>query len=79
MCPEGTIDVEDLPELQGRTTRPEALPRAPEADWLQALREAHWNVSAVARQTGLSRMTLYRRMKRAGVVPPNRAESPTTE
>ena len=39
---------------------------------LQALRAAHWNVSAVARAMGLSRMTLYRRMKRAGIVPPNR-------
>ena len=37
-----------------------------------ALRAAQWNVSAVARQMGVSRMTLYRRMKRAGIVPPNR-------
>jgi transcriptional regulator of acetoin/glycerol metabolism len=29
-------------------------------------------VSAVARTLGFSRMTLYRRMKRAGIVPPNR-------
>ncbi len=39
---------------------------------LQALRSAHWNVSAVARGMGLARMTLYRRMKRAGIVSPNR-------
>jgi transcriptional regulator of acetoin/glycerol metabolism len=38
----------------------------------EALRAAQWNVSAVARTLGLSRMTLYRRMKRAGIVPPNR-------
>jgi transcriptional regulator of acetoin/glycerol metabolism len=38
-----------------------------------ALRAAHWNVSEVAREMGLARMTLYRRMKRAGIVPPNRA------
>jgi transcriptional regulator of acetoin/glycerol metabolism len=39
---------------------------------LQYLRAAHWNVSAVARQLGLSRMTLYRRMNRYGIVSPNR-------
>ena len=38
----------------------------------EALRAAQWNVSAVARALGLSRMTLYRRMKRAAIVPPNR-------
>ena len=48
----------------GQDEGPEAL--------LQALRAAHWNVSAVARAMGLSRMTLHRRMKRAGIVPPNR-------
>ena len=37
------------------------------------LQLAHWNVSEVARRTGLARMTLYRRMKRAGIVAPNRA------
>ncbi len=38
---------------------------------LQYLRAAQWNVSAVARQLGLSRMTLYRRMHRFGIVAPN--------
>jgi len=37
---------------------------------LQSLQAAHWNVSEVARQLGLSRMTLYRRMKRWGIVSP---------
>ncbi len=37
----------------------------------QALRAAHWNVSALARQWGCSRMTLYRRMARWGVKSPN--------
>jgi sigma-54 dependent transcriptional regulator, acetoin dehydrogenase operon transcriptional activator AcoR len=77
LCAEGPIDLDDLPELQvarlpvrvtagegGQDEGPEAL--------LQALRAAQWNVSAVARAMGLSRMTLYRRMKRAGIVPPNR-------
>jgi transcriptional regulator of acetoin/glycerol metabolism len=31
----------------------------------------HWNVSALARQWGCARMTLYRRMARLGVQSPN--------
>jgi transcriptional regulator of acetoin/glycerol metabolism len=34
------------------------------------LRAARWNVSAVARQLGVARMTLYRRMRRYGIEPP---------
>jgi transcriptional regulator of acetoin/glycerol metabolism len=34
------------------------------------LRAARWNVSAVARQLGVARMTLYRRMRRYGIAPP---------
>jgi transcriptional regulator of acetoin/glycerol metabolism len=73
ICAEGVIDLDDLPELQAsrlpaRTDAVAASPdEGPEA-LLQALRAAHWNVSAVARDMGLSRMTLYRRMKRAGIV-----------
>ncbi len=77
LCADGPIDLDDLPELQVarlplRTDAGEvARDEGPEA-LLDALRAAHWNVSAVARAMGLSRMTLYRRMKRAGIVPPNR-------
>lgn len=77
LCADGPIDLDDLPELQVarlplRTDAGEAAhDDGPEA-LLQALRAAQWNVSAVARAMGLSRMTLYRRMKRAGIVPPNR-------
>ena len=79
LCADGPIDLDDLPELQVarlplRADAGEAAhDDGPEA-LLQALRAAHWNVSAVARAMGLSRMTLYRRMKRAGIVPPNRME-----
>ena len=83
LCADGAIDLDDLPELQaGRlAVRAEAAVDAapddgPEA-LLQALRAAHWNVSAVARAMGLSRMTLYRRMKRGGIVPPNRQDDPS--
>jgi sigma-54 dependent transcriptional regulator, acetoin dehydrogenase operon transcriptional activator AcoR len=40
---------------------------------LQYLRAAHWNVAAVARQLGVARMTLYRRMKRWGIEPGGRS------
>jgi sigma-54 dependent transcriptional regulator, acetoin dehydrogenase operon transcriptional activator AcoR len=75
---DGPIDLDDLPELQsdprlGVSVAADAptAPGDPQA-LRQALQQAQWNVSAVARQMGLSRMTLYRRMKRAGIVPPNR-------
>ncbi|WP_342620003.1 sigma-54-dependent Fis family transcriptional regulator [Rhodoferax sp. GW822-FHT02A01] len=74
----GDIDTDDLPQLrEASAVQAVAQPRpAPRCDadeqLLQALRAAHWNVSALARELGLSRMTLYRRMKRAGIVPNNR-------
>lgn len=80
LCNDSTIDLDDLPELfttsqSGHAATPTIGTRddGPEA-LLQALRAAQWNVSAVARQMGLARMTLYRRMKRAGIVPPNRMD-----
>jgi sigma-54 dependent transcriptional regulator, acetoin dehydrogenase operon transcriptional activator AcoR len=86
ICVDGPIDLDDLPELQAsrlppaRSTAPglqdDALLQGdgsdPDALLQAALRSAQWNVSAVARQMGVARMTLYRRMKRAGIVPPNR-------
>lgn len=47
----------------------------PDVALLQALRATHWNVSEAARQLGVSRMTLYRRMKRAAIVAPNRLDA----
>jgi sigma-54 dependent transcriptional regulator, acetoin dehydrogenase operon transcriptional activator AcoR len=46
---------------------------------LQYLRNAQWNVSAVARSLGLSRMTLYRRMKRWGIESPNHQQAGTAD
>ncbi|WP_076997554.1 sigma-54-dependent Fis family transcriptional regulator [Variovorax sp. KK3] len=42
---------------------------------MQYLRAASWNLSAVARQLGISRMTLYRRMTRLGIQSPNRRDA----
>ncbi len=44
--------------------------RGPSEALRHALQAARWNVSAVARELGCSRMTLYRRMKRWGIVSP---------
>ncbi|MGM0983421.1 MAG: sigma-54-dependent Fis family transcriptional regulator [Pseudomonadota bacterium] len=53
-----------------------AKPRQLEQDLLyRALCRHQWNVSAVARELGLSRPTIYRRMKRLGIVPPNHRET----
>ena len=81
VCPEGPIGVEGLPELAPAlaaagpaTVLPmgDLPPGAGDGDALRgALRAARWNVSEAARALGVSRMTLYRRMKRAGIVPPN--------
>ncbi|RPX12317.1 sigma-54-dependent Fis family transcriptional regulator [Pseudomonas aeruginosa] len=38
---------------------------------LAALRERHWNISAVAEQFGIARSTLYRKMKKHGISQPN--------
>jgi transcriptional regulator of acetoin/glycerol metabolism len=75
MCPQGTIGLDDLPTLRPPNTpipTQAAITTTDASDLLATLRAAHWNVSAVARTLGLSRMTLYRRMKRAGIVAPNR-------
>ncbi|TAN12576.1 MAG: sigma-54-dependent Fis family transcriptional regulator [Burkholderiaceae bacterium] len=42
---------------------------------MQTLRAAGWNVSAVARRLGVSRMTVYRRMERLGIRSPNRKDT----
>jgi len=75
LCPQGVIGLNDLPDaLAAPAARSAAPMQQDDADGLlQALRGAQWNVSAVARQLGVSRMTLYRRMKRAGIVSPNHA------
>ena len=85
VCSGGCIDLEDLPDnLMGGVAASPAPVNGPVSVWqsvrehppeavllLQYLRAAQWNVSAVARQLGLSRMTLYRRMHRFGIVSPN--------
>ncbi len=73
MAGEQVIDVPDLPLPTG--ARP-GLPvpagaAAADSALLALLQEHRWNVTEVARQLGVARMTIYRRMKREGIVAPH--------
>ncbi len=80
LCEGNRIRPQDLPAELRQTLAPAALPGAADADLnaldfaerdalLRVLEETHWNVSRVAKDLGLSRNTLYRRMKRYGINP----------
>lgn len=77
VCSDGYVRLGDLPDALGAAPAVRAAHQhhpAPGAEamlLMQYLRAASWNVTAVARQLGVSRMTLYRRMKRFGIVSPN--------
>ncbi len=81
ICHEGLITLTDLPDkvlkipvksmnenkailFDGNDTADAALLK-------QYLRSANWNVSYVARQLDISRSTLYRRMEKFNIEPPN--------
>lgn len=80
--PIGLDDLPDLLVLPGRDGCRQGMSEGAEQPLatgvqvalLQALRQAQWNVSAVARDLEVSRMTLYRRMKRWGIVAPHRQD-----
>jgi transcriptional regulator of acetoin/glycerol metabolism len=73
---DGPIGLNDLPGLADEPLAPRPAEAASRHDdaLLRELRAAHWNVSLAARRLGVARMTLYRRMKRAGIVAPNQRE-----
>lgn len=86
VCQGPRIELSDLPDAlavnanTGSTTMPQSRlsldktpcpPQGGAVELLAQLYAAHWNVSDAARALGLSRMTLYRRMKRWGIVSPN--------
>jgi transcriptional regulator of acetoin/glycerol metabolism len=76
----GVIGLADLPDALlnvahppagGDGTLADAAALSAEAQLLlQYLRAARWNISAVAHQLGVARMTIYRRMKRWGIREP---------
>ncbi len=79
VCTDGCITLDDLPDAISQN--PDAPPQiavtksvanAEDAALLvQYMRAANWNVTLVARQLAVSRMTLYRRMRRYGIEIPN--------
>ena len=81
VCGGGRIDLDDLPDAlnataAARPVRGGADDRLPDQarTLLQALRDVHWNITAAAATLGLSRMTLYRRMRRWGIQSPNQTD-----
>lgn len=82
VCDGTTLNIEDLPAELMTRIEPSPVPDASapiarthdEASVLQAaLRRQRWNVTAVAAELGICRATVYRQMKRYGIVPPNQA------
>jgi len=78
----GPIELSDLPDglraaaPRGHKAAEPAAGSREAALLLEQLRAAHWNVSSAARSLGVSRMTLYRRMKRWGIASPNQLDDP---
>ncbi|MCM0044861.1 MAG: sigma-54-dependent Fis family transcriptional regulator [Burkholderiaceae bacterium] len=80
VCQDNMITLADLPEHFGRTggrvaadPRSELFPtgvRSEAAELLATMKSTRWNVTAAAAVLGVSRVTLYRRMKRFGISPP---------
>ncbi|SMF66948.1 MULTISPECIES: sigma-54-dependent Fis family transcriptional regulator [unclassified Pseudomonas] len=74
----GVIELADLPEeLLNRAVpaRPKVLEQQVEdaeaRHLLEVLKRERWNMSLAAEAAGISRSTLYRKMKRYGIVQPN--------
>jgi len=73
------VEAEQLPDHIRRNPEPNATGREAEcsdrdhAALLTVLAKNSWNISAAARDLGVDRTTLHRRMKRLGVVTPNNA------
>jgi transcriptional regulator of acetoin/glycerol metabolism len=80
VCQDNLITPADLPENFGRRATGHVWPATTElppqslnpeaAQLLDALKSTRWNVTAASVLLGVSRVTLYRRMKRFGIAPP---------
>ncbi|WP_211162961.1 sigma-54-dependent Fis family transcriptional regulator [Aromatoleum diolicum] len=66
------VQLEESP-WPGRTAAlPTETPAEPKGEeLLRLLRRHKWNITATAAELGVSRVTIYRQMKRFGIVPPN--------
>ena len=63
----GPLDARPAVDILGREDGPTGFQRAEHAAVVRALARADGNVSKAARQLGVGRATLYRRMKRLGL------------
>jgi len=79
VCEGDMIGVEDLPDFLHMAASDSSSPLAmnPEsseeaANLNSALAAHRWNISATARFLGVDRTTVHRRMKKLGLVPPNK-------
>ncbi|AJE48939.1 GAF domain-containing protein [Celeribacter indicus] len=63
----GAFDPRPASDILGRDTTASALERAERAALRRAIARTGGNVSAAARELGIGRATLYRRMKRLGI------------
>ncbi|WP_421721994.1 sigma-54-dependent Fis family transcriptional regulator [Alloalcanivorax xenomutans] len=83
-CDGEQITVNDLPEeCLAQVIGPGTTPATTEDDddgdpqragLLSILKRHHWMISAVARELGVSRPTVYRRMRKHGLTPPNQRD-----
>lgn len=73
MCESGIIQPDDLPDaLQQVPAQQTALAHGEAGRLIEQLRAVRWNMSEAARQLGISRMTLYRRLQRLDIQLPER-------
>ncbi|HEX8885769.1 MAG TPA: sigma-54-dependent Fis family transcriptional regulator [Noviherbaspirillum sp.] len=79
VCSGNRIEPADLPDGMAMPGAPEAPAAGADdtpARQLEALlRECRWNVTLAASRLGVARMTVYRRMKRLGIVSPNHTQA----
>lgn len=67
LTPTGALPPRPASDVLGRDSGPTGFEKAERAAVIRALTRADGNVSAAARQLGVGRATLYRRMKRLGL------------
>jgi len=75
MCRGGTIRVRHLPDSisgRGGVTEPESFDDAERELILRTLEKTGWNRAAAARELGVHKTTLWRKMKRLSIEPPER-------